>query len=53
MRGLKSVSHIATVLFETVAPLVGAWIEMLGVKSTNFSGFIVAPLVGAWIEIIM
>ena len=35
----------------SVAPLVGAWIEiMYGVSSNYLSG--VAPLVGAWIEII-
>ena len=33
-----------------VAPLVGAWIEILDVLAT-YKEQIVAPLVGAWIEI--
>ena len=33
-----------------VAPLVGAWIEIIYDKSNNRIIF-VAPLVGAWIEI--
>ena len=33
-----------------VAPLVGAWIEILDVLAT-YKDEIVAPLVGAWIEI--
>ena len=35
-----------------VAPLVGAWIEILTLPIYK-SDFIVAPLVGAWIEIII
>ena len=34
----------------SVAPLVGAWIEICGNRKTIFIGS-VAPLVGAWIEI--
>ena len=34
-----------------VAPLVGAWIEILFASSKDFA-CMVAPLVGAWIEII-
>ena len=34
----------------TVAPLVGAWIEIV-VVATNSHLLYVAPLVGAWIEI--
>ena len=34
----------------TVAPLVGAWIEISILLSTFVNG-VVAPLVGAWIEI--
>ena len=35
----------------TVAPLVGAWIEIYGTRYTcGYS--CVAPLVGAWIEIV-
>ena len=35
---------------EGVAPLVGAWIEIIIVQFIK-TGFNVAPLVGAWIEI--
>ena len=35
---------------DSVAPLVGAWIEILGFDFKNQRN-IVAPLVGAWIEI--
>ena len=35
-----------------VAPLVGAWIEILRVRAA-YSDYPVAPLVGAWIEIVM
>ena len=35
-----------------VAPLVGAWIEIL-IISPSSTDFLVAPLVGAWIEILM
>ena len=34
-----------------VAPLVGAWIEIL-MPDVNTEGYAVAPLVGAWIEIL-
>ena len=49
-RGLKYLLGMITALVLSVAPLVGAWIEMpmiavLAAAST------VAPLVGAWIEI--
>ena len=33
-----------------VAPLVGAWIEILGQQAGAMAS-VVAPLVGAWIEI--
>ena len=33
----------------TVAPLVGAWIEIVGLSGSGV-GSTVAPLVGAWIE---
>ena len=33
-----------------VAPLVGAWIEII-IRSTTHHQKVVAPLVGAWIEI--
>ena len=32
-----------------VAPLAGAWIEIVGLKPVMFA-FEVAPLAGAWIE---
>ena len=35
---------------DSVAPLVGAWIEIPTLLQTAFQG-LVAPLVGAWIEI--
>ena len=38
-------------MYDTVAPLVGAWIEMT-VNGSRSSVRWVAPLVGAWIEII-
>ena len=37
---------------ETVAPLVGAWIEIQN-KCQKYGGKYVAPLVGAWIEILL
>ena len=50
-RGLKSVQPRSILLAVIVAPLVGAWIE---IKSLNTSNNVirVAPLVGAWIEIV-
>ena len=39
-----------TAMIRTVAPLVGAWIEIY-TDFVAFSGLRVAPLVGAWIEI--
>ena len=38
-------------LLISVAPLVGAWIEIFQHKE-NYRGRKVAPLVGAWIEIV-
>ena len=46
---MKSISDAHVHALESVAPLVGAWIEM-SVVSCTFSTIIVAPLVGAWIE---
>ena len=37
-------------MWYSVAPLVGAWIEMI-VENAGLMGLPVAPLVGAWIEI--
>ena len=49
-RGLKYgfIIKCASLIF--VAPLVGAWIEMMNVVAKGAS-MSVAPLVGAWIEI--
>ena len=49
-RGLKSIELEKNVVAALVAPLVGAWIEML-YKDARVDQNIVAPLVGAWIEI--
>ena len=49
-RGLKSAQRRLTLLAATVAPLVGAWIE-ISLLGAVVSGAAVAPLVGAWIEI--
>ena len=49
-RGLKSEGLIETVPDWTVAPLMGAWIEMRAIH-TDGRNWIVAPLMGAWIEI--
>ena len=51
-RGLKSVEEIICILEVWVAPLVGAWIEIL-IQYPFVSFFKVAPLVGAWIEIMI
>ena len=49
-RGLKSNGALGSTWYGTVAPLVGAWIEM--VKGGGIWAVVaVAPLVGAWIEI--
>ena len=49
-RGLKFESLGYTNYWQDVAPLAGAWIEII---IESFSAFIgsVAPLAGAWIEI--
>ena len=49
-RGLKCKKPQSVEWTETVAPLVGAWIEMSYIVAHLASPF-VAPLVGAWIEI--
>ena len=51
-RGLKFLKYHDTFSEVVVAPLVGAWIEILRMLSGNFCQE-VAPLVGAWIEIII
>ena len=50
-RGLKF-CHECFFMFEKVAPLVGAWIEISVVVFSTACTF-VAPLVGAWIEILV
>ena len=48
---MKSNGALGSTWYGTVAPLVGAWIEM--VKGGGIWAVVaVAPLVGAWIEII-
>ena len=49
-RGLKCYQSMEMVCPVFVAPLVGAWIEIVTQKCINCEK-IVAPLVGAWIEI--
>ena len=51
-RGLKSGCTIDRSLLGIVAPLVGAWIEIPTLVSSQIST-LVAPLVGAWIEILL
>ena len=50
VRGLKSHSRFWKRGPGGVAPLVGAWIEMIYLPYVGIKD-IVAPLVGAWIEI--
>ena len=50
-RGLKLRNGTENTLNAIVAPLVGAWIEIISAP-TAFEESVVAPLVGAWIEII-
>ena len=50
-RGLKYSHVVQSVQSSTVAPLVGAWIE-IALICKSFNDITVAPLVGAWIEII-
>ena len=49
-RGLKYINKQKMVHYWYVAPLVGAWIEIVKVHRTMRVQY-VAPLVGAWIEI--
>ena len=49
-RGLKSLFHFPLLSGPAVAPLVGAWIEILLLPRPRYV-IHVAPLVGAWIEI--
>ena len=49
-RGLKFLKTMELLKKQDVAPLVGAWIEIILI-SLPFTLVEVAPLVGAWIEI--
>ena len=49
-RGLKCVDMFDDDKIKIVAPLAGAWIEIL-VKELDKLKIFVAPLAGAWIEI--
>ena len=49
-RGLKFEIDKICIRIELVAPLVGAWIEIIA-KLYKYVPIFVAPLVGAWIEI--
>ena len=51
-RGLKLSRNTRMNRSMSVAPLVGAWIEILPVKKEAILQ-VVAPLVGAWIEILL
>ena len=50
-RGLKSVFPLNCMSYKIVAPLAGAWIEILSCLY-YITYYYVAPLAGAWIEII-
>ena len=50
-RGLKCLNSGITSSNITVAPLAGAWIEIINVPVATPNVLIVAPLAGAWIEI--
>ena len=49
-RGLKLFDSAFEVSVAPVAPLVGAWIEII-TRKMKTAKYMVAPLVGAWIEI--
>ena len=50
MRGLKCFARENPNYFYPVAPLAGAWIEIISYIATG-KAILVAPLAGAWIEI--
>ena len=50
VRGLKLSAILTSIYSVFVAPLAGAWIEILGCASGIYVPA-VAPLAGAWIEI--
>ena len=47
---MKSRTHVNGIAVMSVAPLVGAWIE-IRTSTNSMASLLVAPLVGAWIEI--
>ena len=49
-RDKKTMNNCFLLFFRLVAPLAGAWIEMIG-NLTSLTEAEVAPLAGAWIEI--
>ena len=49
-RGLKSFERLGLAGIHNVAPYMGAWIEILGIKVV-YRDIHVAPYMGAWIEI--
>ena len=49
---MKYKSQCLTCNASPVAPLVGAWIEII-IEAAAKTAIMVAPLVGAWIEIIL
>ena len=51
VRGLKSGPWLLGLLLQSVAPLAGAWIEILNPIVNDYCIEEVAPLAGAWIEI--
>ena len=48
-RGLKYDSFVSGNFLYTVAPFVGAWIEIISNDNDSVE-YVVAPFVGAWIE---
>ena len=52
-RGLKFVNFFMPSVRVGVAPLVGAWIEIVLLMCVLNTGYLVAPLVGAWIEMLL
>ena len=50
-RGLKFLKRLQLLVLSYVAPLAGAWIEILITFILGQPAILVAPLAGAWIEI--
>ena len=51
-RGLKCSMYVKHLSVNRVAPLAGAWIEIILFPSISIDITEVAPLAGAWIEIL-